>query len=81
MDNIRNSEERVNECLKDFLVWLIEYCKEKNPELLKDIGFVGHLERTKAAVETHLELLEGKSPELHHSKDIFKVPMTHQNLF
>lgn len=57
-DDLEEAQIRVMGCLKDFLMWLTEYIAEKNPEILKDMGFVGHLERTKAAVETHLGLLE-----------------------
>jgi hypothetical protein len=53
--------KRLVHCYQDFLMWLFEYCKEKNPEIVKDMGFVGHLERTIVASDDVLEFSEGKS--------------------
>jgi hypothetical protein len=60
MNDYNTSVKNLVHCYQDFLMWLMDYCKEKNPEILNDMGFVGHLERTIAASDNVLAFFNSR---------------------
>lgn len=57
-----------------FLPWFYQYCTRTKIPYWREIGFKGHLLRTKVAVKTDLELLEGGESRIAAFKRYFKSP-------
>lgn len=64
------ARRRLTECYKNFMLWLLEYCMVKEVPVWKEIGFIIHIERTSAAIEENIELLE-KDNEISKKSDFF----------
>jgi len=59
-NTINESYKKLIFCYQNFLIWLLEYCKENDIPIWKEMGFVGHLERTIAALGEIIDPLESQ---------------------
>ena len=81
-DNFEDSRRRLMECYQDFLMWILEYLHEKKMIPWHDMGFIGHFERTQAAVRTHMEILERETePKSRNATDDFKSRRNNRTLY
>jgi len=82
--NLEDLNTKTIRKLTDLVGWLIEFCEHSGIRVTENPVFHALLRSTRDTFEEYVRMgryIELGSPELQHSKDFLKVPMTHQNPF